>query len=150
MFGFFIGTACLIGLIAVARRGRHGYGARGCRGARGYGGRFWFHRVLDRLDTTPGQEKVIRAAVDELGEEAASLRREASSTRTEIASALRATELDQALLEQVFAKHDAILARLRASALRATGQVHGALDDRQRTKLANMIESGPFGLAGWH
>jgi Spy/CpxP family protein refolding chaperone len=145
MFGFFIGTACLIGLFAVARGSGRGARARGCRGR--HGGRFWFHRVLDRLDTTPGQEKVIRAAVEDLQDEAASLRREARNTRVEIAAALRAGEVDEALLEQVFAKHDALLARLRESALRTTTQVHAALDDRQRAKLADMIESGPFGYA---
>jgi hypothetical protein len=150
MFGFFIGAACLIGLVAVARSGRRHYfhGHRGgWHGGRGFGGRYFFHRVLDRLDTTPGQEKVIRSAVHELGEEAWSLKDEVRATRGEIAAALRAPELDKALLDRVFAKHDELIERLRASLLRSAEQVHGTLDERQRKQLADMIEAGPWGYA---
>jgi Spy/CpxP family protein refolding chaperone len=153
MFGFFIGTACLIGLAAVARRGHryyHGHGAchRGGFGRRWGGGRFFFHRILDRLDTTPGQEKVIREAVHDFKEEAWNLRREVRSTRSELADALRAPELDKALIDRVFAKHDEVIEKLRASLVATADKVHGTLDERQRKELADMIESGPFGYAG--
>lgn len=149
MLGFFIGTACLIGLVAVARRGRrHFYGHHGgWHGRRGGGGRYFFNRVLGRLDTTPGQEKVIRSAIHELGEEAWGLRSEVRATRGEIAAALREPELDKTRLDGVFAKHDELLERLRASLLRSAEQVHGTLDERQRKQLADMIESGPWGYA---
>ena len=149
MFGFFIGAACLIGLVAVARRGRrHFYGHHGgWHGRRGHGGRYFFHRVLDRLDTTPGQEKVIRSAIHDLGEEAWGLRSEVRATRGEIAAALREPELDKTRLDGVFAKHDELIERLRASLLRSAEQVHGTLDERQRKQLADMIESGPWGYA---
>jgi hypothetical protein len=148
MFGFIFGTACLIGLYAVARRGRHHYGHAGCHGRRGYGARFLFRRVLDRLDTTPGQEKVIRSAVNELEEEAWGLRREARATRAEIADALRGAELDQGALDRVFAKHDELIEKLRASFVRTADRVHGTLDERQRKQLAQMIDAGPWGLSG--
>jgi hypothetical protein len=150
MLGFFIGAACLVGLVAVARsgRGRHFYGHRGgWHGRRGFGGRYLFHRILDRLDTTPGQEKVIRSAVHDLSEEAWSLRSEVRATRGELAAALRAPELDKTLLDSVFAKHDELIERLRASLVRSAEQVHGTLDERQRKQLADMIESGPWGYA---
>lgn len=140
MFGFFIGAACLIGLVVVARRGRRHYFGHG-RGR----GRYFFHRVLDRLDTTPGQEKVIRSALHDLKQQAWDLRGEAKQTRSEIAAALRTPELDKALLDRVFAKHDELIEKLRASALHAADQVHGTLDEQQRRKLADLIESGP----GW-
>jgi hypothetical protein len=152
MFGFFIGAACLIGLAAVARRGRrhHFYGHGGCHGGgrRGFGGRFFFHRILDRLDTTPGQEKVIREAVHDFKEEAWTLRSEVRGTRSEIAQALRAPELDKAVIDRVFAKHDEVIEKLRASLLSTADKVHGTLDERQRKQLADMIESGPWGYAG--
>jgi len=154
MFGFFIGAACLFGLAAVARRGRRhfGYGHGGCHGGhhgrRGWGPRFFFHRVLDRLDTTPGQEKVIREAIHDFKEEAGSLRSEVRSTRSEIAQALRTPELDRALIDRVFAKHDEVIEKLRASLLATADKVHGTLDERQRKQLADMIEAGPFGYAG--
>jgi hypothetical protein len=153
MFGFFIGTACLIGLVAVARRGHryhgghYGFGHHGRFGRR-FGGRFFFHRILDRLDTTPGQEKVIREAIHDLKEEAWSLRREVRSTRSELAEALRAPELDKALIDRVFAKHDEVIEKLRASLVSSADKVHGTLDERQRKQLADMIEAGPWGYAG--
>jgi len=153
MFGFFIGTACLIGFAALARRGHrhHFYGHHGwhggCHGRRGMRGHF-IHRILGRLETTPGQEKVIREAISDLKEEAWGLRGEVRGTRSEVAQAIRAPELDKALIERVFAKHDEVIAKLRASLLRTAEQVHGTLDERQRKQLADMIESGPWGYAG--
>jgi hypothetical protein len=141
MFGFFIGAACLFGLVAVARGGRRRHFGHHGR----WGGRYFFHRLLDRLDTTPGQEKVIRTALQDLKQEAWSLRSEVKQTRSDIAAALRAPELDKALLDRVFAKHDEVIEKLRASLLQATDQVHATLDEQQRRKLADLIESGP----GW-
>ena len=154
MFGFFIGAACLFGLAAVARRGRrhyYGYGG-GCHGGhhgrRGWGPRFLFHRILGRLETTPGQEKVIREAIHDFKEEAWGLRSEVRSTRGEIAQALRAPELDKALVDRVFAKHDEVIEKLRSALLNTADKVHGTLDERQRKELADMIEAGPWGYAG--
>jgi Spy/CpxP family protein refolding chaperone len=151
MFGFFVGTACLLGFTALARRGHrhHFYGHGGCHGGhRGRGGRFFFHRALQRLDTTPGQEKVIREAISDLKEEVWNLKSEVRGTRSELAQAIRAPELDKAVVDRVFAKHDEVIEKLRASFLRSAEQVHGTLDERQRKQLADMIESGPWGYAG--
>lgn len=151
MFGFFVGAACLVGLGAMIRSGRrrrHAYGGFGHGHRRGFGGRFFLRRALERLDTTPGQEKVIREAIHDLREEAFSLRREVRGTRSEIADALRAPELDRALLDRVFAKHDELIEKLRASLLASTDKVHSTLDEQQRRRLADMIESGPWGMAG--
>lgn len=143
MFGFFIGTACLIGLVAVARRGRH----HRYFGRWGHGGRFLLHRVLRRLDTTPGQEKVIREAIHDFREDAFGLRSDVRGTRSELARALRAPELDKALLESIFDKHDEVIEKLRASAVDTAEKVHTTLDAQQRQRLADIIESGPFGYA---
>jgi hypothetical protein len=154
MFGFFIGTACLIGLAALARRGRHHhfYGHGGWHGHGGWRGRrmggHFLNRILGRLDTTPGQEKVIREAISDFKEEAWDLRGEVRGTRRDLAEAVRAPELDKALVDRVFAKHDEVIEKLRASLLRTAEQVHGTLDERQRKQLADMIESGPWGYAG--
>jgi Heavy-metal resistance len=147
MFGFFIGTACLVGLFAVARQGRHHrhFGHGGWR--RGFGGHFILRRALQRLDTTPGQEKVIREALHDLREEAYDLRREVQSTRADLAQALRAPELDKALVDRVFAKHDEVIEKLRAALLDNAEKVHTTLDEQQRKRLADMIEGGPWGYA---
>jgi Spy/CpxP family protein refolding chaperone len=158
MLGFFIGAACLVGLASVARRHHHYYA--GCHDGfhhggfhhggwrRGFGPRFLLRRFLERLDTTPGQEKVIREAIHDLREEAAGLRREVRGTRNDIAEALRAPELDKAQLDRVFAKHDELIEKLRASLVSSADRVHSTLDEEQRKRLADMIESGPWGLAG--
>jgi uncharacterized membrane protein len=111
------------------------------------GGHF-LNRILGRLDTTPGQEKVIREAISDFKEEAWGLRGEVRGTRSELAQAIRAPELDKALIDRVFAKHDEVIEKLRASLLRTAEQVHGTLDERQKKQLADMIESGPWGYAG--
>lgn len=148
MFGFFIGTACLIGLYAVARRGGHRH--HGCGGGHygrgGFGGRM-LRRALERLDTTPGQEKVIREAIHDFKAEAWNLRGEMRGTRSELAEALRAPELDKALLDRVFAKHDEVIEKLRASVVDTAEKVHTTLDEQQRKRLADMVESGPWGYA---
>ncbi len=144
MFGFFVGTACLIGLVAVARRGHHHH-HRGHHGRRGWATRFWLRRVMERLDTTPGQEKVIREALHDLQQDARSLRSEVRGTRTELARALRGPELDKALLERVFATHDELIEKLRASWLDTADRVHTPLDEQRRTRLADVIESGGWG-----
>lgn len=153
MLGFFIGAACLVGLAKVARGRHHRHhgwygGHHHGFGRRGFGARFFFRRILERLDTTPGQEKVIREAIHDLQDEAYGLRRDVRATRTEIADALRAPELDKALLDRVFAKHDEVIEKLRASLVSSADRVHSTLDEQQRKRLADMIESGPWGLAG--
>jgi hypothetical protein len=69
-------------------------------------------------------------------------------TRSEIAQAIRTPELDKALIDRVFAKHDEVIEKLRTAVLHTTERVHGTLDERQRKQLADMIESGPWRFAG--
>ena len=148
MFGFLFGAACLLGLTATVARGHHG--ARACGGHRSRGfrhgrGRYFLNHLLDRLDTTPGQEKVIREAVDTLMDEIHDARRDFRGTRSDIAEAIRAEILNRTAVEAVFDRHDQVIDRVRQSALDAFGRVHETLDERQRKILAEIIESGPFG-----
>ncbi len=84
MFGFVLGTACLIGLVWVVRGprrlgSRYGWDSRRARDEgerRGFGGRAFVRWLFERLDTTPGQERVIRAAVDDLMDSAHAARRD--------------------------------------------------------------------------
>lgn len=149
MFGFLFGTACLLGLTATVARGHHHHhhcGHGGHRhGFRGRRGRLFLNHLLDRLDTTPGQEKVIREAVDTLFDELHEARREFRGTRGDIANAIRAEVLDRAGLEAIFGRHDQVIDRVRHSALDAFAKVHETLDQRQRKILADIVESGPFG-----
>ena len=145
MFGFFLGTACLIGLVALISRGRRRYyGHHHYHGHRFGRGRWMLNALLDRLDTTPGEEKVVRETVEGFVDELHSARREFKGSRGEVAQAVRGPSVDAALLETVFARHDQTIAHVRQSALAAFGKIHDTLDDRQRKILADLIESGPF------
>src|SRR5882724_6636142 len=100
MFGFLFGTACLLGLTATFARRHHHHGWQGghdcggpARGFRSGRGRFVLNRLLDRLDTTPGQEKVIREAVYTLLDEVHDAKREFRGTRADVAQVVRAETL---------------------------------------------------------
>jgi Spy/CpxP family protein refolding chaperone len=153
MFGFLVGTACLLGLTATIARGHryhhcghggYGGGFRG-RGFRRGRGRFILNHLMDRLDTTPGQEKVIREAVDTLMDEIYDARRDFRGTRRDIAEVIRAQSLDRGAVEAVFERHDQTIDHVRQSALDAFARIHDTLDERQRRILADIIETGPFG-----
>jgi Spy/CpxP family protein refolding chaperone len=161
MLGFIFGTVCLIGLIKVLRHGHgwhgrwgyRGYGHNGFHGPAGYGGfgpRRWFLRSLfERLETTPGQEKAIVAALDELRENRRVLRDEAQQTRADLARAVASGLIDDSTLEETFARHDRLLAQLRVSFVEALKKATEALDERQRKQVGDMLEGGRFGGRIW-
>jgi len=149
MFGFIIGTLCLIGLVRVVSRGRWGrrYGGYHHHGYyRGFGPRGALNAVLARLDTAPGQEKVIAAAVDDFVGRARESGREVRETRKAVADALRAEHLEDGRLQEVFGRHDAALDQVRRAGVEATRKVHEALDERQRKILGDLVENGFYGL----
>lgn len=147
MFGFIFGTACLLGLTATFAGRHHGRHHCGPGHSRGFGAgraRFLLNRLLDRLDATPGQEKVVREAVDSLFDELHEARADFRGTRREVAQVVTSETLDHAAIDGIFARHDQVIDRLRRSALEAFGRVHETLDQRQRKILAEWIEAGPF------
>jgi Spy/CpxP family protein refolding chaperone len=167
MFGFLIGTACLIGLIKVARHGRGGcgYGYSGggsCGGSEGYEGRHggfgrrggWGPRMFlrgafERLDTTPGQEKVIVQAIDELKEIFAKARGDFKGTRQDFANVIRGETLDEASVADIFMKHDTTISETRRAAVESLRKIHDALTEKQRAQVADFLEKGPgFGPGG--
>jgi hypothetical protein len=153
MFGFVFGTLCLIGLVRLTGRGRwgrrHGYYGRHGRWHghhRGFGPRAALNAVLARLDTAPGQEKVITQAVSDFIDQARAQGREVRDTRRVVAEALRAERLDEARLNDVFGRHDAALEHVRRAGVEALRKVHEALDERQRRILGDLLESGGHGF----
>ena len=159
MLGFILGTVCLIGLIKTLRRGGcsgsyfsdggyggHGYGGPG-RFGRSFGGpRFWLRSVFERLQTTPGQEKAILGAIDELRAARGAVRQELEQTRSELARAIGNGLIEDGTLEDTFARHDRLLAQMRVSFIESMKKITESLDERQRSQLAQMIERrGWFG-----
>jgi Spy/CpxP family protein refolding chaperone len=144
MFGFIFGTACLAGLIYTLRGGRHWHHHH--RGG-GRWGRARLRWLFERLETSPGQEKVIVKTVEEVTEAFAKVRDEVGPSRAALGRALRGEQFDGAAVREMFTRHDVAFDNLRRTVQGGLAQVHEALDPRQRRELADLIEHG-FGY-GW-
>jgi hypothetical protein len=145
MCGFLIGTACLLGLIYVLRRSRCG-GRRGRFGGHDgsrWGEGFFLKTLLQRLDATSSQERVIRDAISEMRAAGESARDELRKSRGDVARAMRGESFDEVLFGELFARHDTAIESLRRAGLGAIAKVHNVLDTRQRERLADLIEQGP-------
>jgi len=146
MLGFLIGAVCLAGFIAVARRGRchgrrFGGGGPGHRGR--HGRRFILRHLFEELETTPGQEKVIKGAVDEVTEAVHGFKSQLHRSRGTLADVLRSDAVDENVLGELLSHHDDELDAVRKALVGALARVHDALDEGQRKRLADLLESGP-------
>lgn len=173
MFGFIIGGVCLAGLIAMRRRARWGggcgsYGYQGggaCgSGHRGWGGHHggWggHHRgggvdgdfvgdgmlrgLYRKLDTTPGQEKVIAEAFGELRTALRGMKDEMGRARDGIGKAVAGETFDGAPLDEAFARQDVQLKEVQRAVSDALRKAHEVLDERQRKELVSILERFGF------
>ncbi len=174
--GMVWGALAVLGFIALKRRfgcgsrwaygGYGGYGP-GCgggghrggwdddvgpgfsrRGFRGFGLRAVLRGAFERLGTTPGQEKVIVAALEELREAMSHAKDEIKGSRKDFADAFRGGPIDEASVADIFVRHDTVISETRRKVVEAVGKIHEALDEEQRTHVADLIEKG-LGH-GWH
>jgi hypothetical protein len=97
-------------------------------------------RLFSELDTTPGQEKVIVKAVDEVKTAAREARGELALSRKDLARALGGESFDAEIMGNAFARHDTVLESLRRAATGALAQIHDALDPAQRARLAELLD----------
>ena len=126
--------------------GDDGFGPGFGHGPRWFGGRrngFMARMIADRLEATPAQERVIRDAVEEFRETASKLKGEGRKTRGDVASAFRKGHFDEVLFGELFARHDDAIRDVRKAFVGMGARIHDALDDKQRARLAELIESGP-------
>lgn len=156
MFGFAFGTACLVGLFFMVRGGRHGCRAGGGgwrRGRRGLVSGI-LSRVFRRLDTTVGQEKVVKGAVDDVVAQLQRLRDEARATKDGMAEALRADAFDAGAFDALLSAQQDRIAEVRRSIVQGMAQIHEVLTQEQRRELADMLAArfhrpfGPYRTAG--
>ncbi len=132
-------------------RGHHRHGPWGGPGEHGpsFGeGRWMFRRMMlrrlfERLETTPGQEKVIVAAVDEAHEALHKSWGVLRDSRDEVARSISGEAFDESAMGNAFAKQDEAIAASRRAVMNALTKVHEALDAKQRAALADMIARGP-------
>src|SRR5687768_9724185 len=87
----------------------HGHG-HGWRGA----GRWWLLRGLfERLDTTPGQEKVVKSAIDDVRKAAEAVKDDLMAARGDVAKAFRSEAFDESLAADLLGRHDAKMDEMR-------------------------------------
>jgi Spy/CpxP family protein refolding chaperone len=107
--------------------------------------RMMLRRVFERLDTTPGQEKVIVAAVDEARAGMRKAFETLRNSREELARSISGEVFDEGSMGTAFAKQDEAIAEARRAMMNALTKVHEALDAKQRAALADMLAQGPRG-----
>ena len=101
--------------------------------------------ILERLDLTPAQEKLVRTELDQIVERVRNLRGEAKAARQDVGRAVAGETFDRAALDGMFERHDVALVELRAAIVGALGRIHEALDSRQREALSELLAGGVFG-----
>lgn len=161
-----VGVVALVKGIAFRRFGHGGFGHHGFAGGscggpfggwgrRRFGGRrgaiggsFWLRALYARLDTTPGQEREIRAALEELRERAHDAKAGLPETRQNIGKALAGETFDDSAFEVVSARFDATAEKMKDAFVSALKRIHGVLDPKQRERLADIVGKGGFGPWG--
>jgi hypothetical protein len=131
--------------------GRFG-GWKGFAGERGGIGRsFWLRALFVRLDTTPGQEREIRAALEDLRDRAWDAKTGLPEARENIGKALAGDVFDDAAFEAVNARVDATAEKMKDAFSSALKRIHGVLDAKQRERLAEIVGKGfgPWGRGGF-
>ncbi|MEO7112994.1 MAG: periplasmic heavy metal sensor [Polyangiaceae bacterium] len=118
-------------------------GGWGERARRYGGGRFFLRAMFQRLDTTPGQEKVIAQAFEDLREKGRAAKDGMKAARVEVAKAMRSTSFDEVSVGTATAQVEAVMDSMRKAGIDAFAKVHEALDERQRGMFADFIENGP-------
>jgi hypothetical protein len=123
---------------------------RGPWGGRRRGMPFFMRILSHRLDASPGQERAIADAIKQFRADVEPLKAEASKTRADLAAAMRKSSFDEVMLGELFARHDDALEKGRKAVVGLGARLHDALDERQRDRLATLIERGPrFDGRGW-
>lgn len=106
--------------------------------------------LFERLDTTPGQEKVIVAAVEESREAMHEAWKTVRDSRADLARSLRADTFDEEAVRAARARHEEAMQKAHEVFAASLRKVHEALDSKQRAILADIIDQGPFGYrSGW-
>lgn len=141
MVGFFVGVAVAAGLVWAARRRRrwHAWHAHGGGGGRR---RWMLGRLFRRLETSPGQERVLTQQAEHVLDVAREVKSALRDGAEAAARALRAETFEPQALEAARLRQDEATAALRTAVQDALRAAHEALDARQRAQLADLLERG--------
>ena len=130
--------------------GPYGYGHHGFHGFRGRHGhkRMMLHALLARIDASPAQERAIIGEVEKLQDRVRAAKAGLHDTRGDLSAALRGPVLDDAALGAVLGRVDVATGEARSAVIDALRNIHGVLDDKQRSLVADMVGEGG-GWRGW-
>jgi len=156
MIGIIVGSIALFGLARFARhRHCHAHGHHAFHHHHGPSPRGRFARrarrrafgagvdyLVEAVDATPEQEETIRDAAREFATTARQWRGERTRTRDDLATTLRAEDVDAEMMGDMFSRHDDALRDLRGAFVGLVAKIHAVLEPDQREELARMIESG--------
>ncbi|MDB5216299.1 MAG: hypothetical protein JWO86_4226 [Myxococcaceae bacterium] len=123
-----------------------GWGRGGHRG--GIGGSFWLRMLFARLDTTPGQEREIKAAIEDLRDRAKDAKSGMIETRESLGKSIAGETFDDVAFEAVSARVDATSEKMKDALSGALKRIHAVLDPKQRERLADLVSKGAFGRWG--
>ena len=156
-----VGAVMLVKRLVVMRRfgrcgggggprfGRWGGGGHWHRGGGGgIGGSWWLRAVFSKLDTTPGQEKEIRSALEDLRKTARESKESLGASREAVARAVRHESFDEIAIGEATVKVDAATGNMKQAFEAALRRIHAVLDPKQRERLAELLERGPRGFRG--
>lgn len=147
MCGFFLGLLGAAILFKIGRRMMYGGGCGGGRRRHmrrgGYGRRFsgrWLDWLFERLDTSHGQEKVMREAAREVEDAMRSVKGLGRKHKRDLADIIRGNDFDHEAVGETWTEQDQALEKVRMSIVTALQKVHEVLEPRQREQLADMLE----------
>ena len=105
-------------------------------------------RLFERLDTTPGQEKVILEAVDQVEQNGRGAREAFFNGRVDLGRAMRGEHFETTAVNEAFDKQQAAVDAFKKSVLDNLQKIHEALTPDQRRVAGDLIENGPRALHG--
>lgn len=135
---------------AAMRKARHCHGGH-WHGWHGYHGGGWYGRgmhrrglymALSHIDASPAQERTIIAEVDQLRDRLHGAKAAVKDARGDLAAAIRGPVLDDAALGAVLGRVDTAHTEARTAVLDALRNIHAVLDDRQRERVADILDRG--------
>src|SRR5678815_2880708 len=118
---------------------------RGFRHRRHGRGRMMLHWLLSRIDASPAQERAIIGEVEKLQDRVRAAKAGMQDARGDLAAALRGPVLDDAALGAVLGRVDVATGEARSAVIDALRGIHGVLDDKQRSQLADLVDRS----GGW-
>jgi hypothetical protein len=98
--------------------------------------------LFERLQATPGQEKVIAEALRDLRSAFKKSAEEKAKGAKQVAEALRGDEFKTENMGEAFSHLDSSTETVRDAMFSALAKIHDALDERQRKILADLVGKG--------